>query len=192
MQEFIDILYVWLQNVYSFITIKAVTVILIVFLGFVLGKIIEHALKTFIRETPFEKDIKHYLHLKRYPSEIIGSLVGYVIDFGVFVAVLYVLNLTRIAFYSLTVVALIVLVVYILLNFKELGPNAYAYVRLMRDYDMKEGKRMTLHSVAMTVKKIDTTQVTCRTAKGDVVTVYNKTVLKQLSKRKRYSKKKEK
>lgn len=185
MQSFIDLIYLWLDGVYGLFSIKLVTVILIVFLGFVLGKIIEYTIRTLVKETPFEKDLKNSLQLQRYPSEILAAIASYLIDFFIFASVLYVLDLTRIVFYSLLFVALLVLAIFVLLNLKEFGPNFYAYYRLVKHYHIKKGTRFMLQGVKLKVSSIDTLQVTAVTEKGDVVTVYNRTVLNQISKRKK-------
>ena len=168
----------------SDLIIKMVAAIVILLLGLLLGRFLEKLIKKLFKEFNVDKILKEDTGLKFSFENFLGKLVKWVIYF---VAVIMALNQLRITTTVLNIflgVFLLVIVVILVLGFKDFIPNIIAGISIYRKKYVKVGDDLQMEGVKGKVVEVNLLDTKIRTKKDDKIIIPNSVLLKRVVKNK--------
>ncbi|MBR9677462.1 mechanosensitive ion channel [Candidatus Woesearchaeota archaeon] len=159
--------------------LKTITIILTVLIGFIIGrfagKLSYHLFRELEIDTVLSKATKRKFKLQKRLS----AFIEFFVYFLTIITVLNQLGVTTVVLYFVAVTILLVIVVALIMGFKDLLPNAFAGYTLYRQKFFVEGDRIRVNEVEGKVISVSLLETKIETKKGDTILVPNSTLVKQ-------------
>jgi len=153
------------------------TAILILLLGFVIGKISGRAISKILHQFELNKILKS-AGMKRSVEGLIGSFTGYLIYFIAIILALNQLKIASIVLYIILITIIIILIISFLLSVKDFIPNLFAGMFIYRHGLIKEGDRINVTNTTGKVVHISLIETQLETSEGDIVFIPNSILTK--------------
>ncbi|MCB9358792.1 mechanosensitive ion channel [Candidatus Woesearchaeota archaeon] len=176
-----------LQNVVSEIINKYFVAILIVLIGFVIGKIAGRFLLKALKEIQLNKIVKDISGIRSSLEGIISHFVEYFIYF-----VSIVMALRHIGIYTdilniLSAVVIILIGIFIILSVKDFIPNIISGIVMHQKSDIKEGDIIEYNKIRGKIIDFSLLETKLETKTGDIIIIPNSNLTKnEIIKRKKF------
>jgi small conductance mechanosensitive channel len=160
------------------LAIRLVAAIVIIIIGFILARIANKLIKKVLHELEVNRILREKANIKIKVEEIIASAIKYIIYF---IAIIWALNqvgLTTTVLHIILGIILILLVVFMILAFKDFIPNIMAWFVINQRKKFKEGDRIKVKDIEGTIIKIDLLETKIRTKKHEIVFIPNSILTK--------------
>ncbi|MBI5065949.1 mechanosensitive ion channel [Candidatus Woesearchaeota archaeon] len=172
------ILFSWLTARLGDYLSKIVVAVLVLLIGFMIGKFLRRVSQKFLHETDLDKTMGK-LNFKGSVEEFLSRTLEYLIYFITAIIAIDRLGLTAIILYILSGAILLFIILAFFLGIKDLFPNLIAGLVLLRKDKLKKGDKIQVGDVEGKVEGIDLVETRVRTKKGDLIYVPNSLLYKQ-------------
>ncbi len=152
--------------------------VLILLVGFIVGRILGKLIQRILHEFELNALMRKLFGLKLRLSELIGSLVTYVVYFVTIVIAFSTLGLEAVVARVIIYAALALIVLSIILGIKDTIPNMIAGFVVRRKLFIKEDDVITVNEVRGVVKKMSMVDVQVLTRAGDMIYFPNALLIK--------------
>ncbi|MBW2977366.1 mechanosensitive ion channel [Candidatus Woesearchaeota archaeon] len=158
---------------------RSVVAIIILLMGFVLGRIIGKITQKVLREIELNRIIKKATGMKIALEEIVAKLLTYFIYFIFMIWALNELGLTTTILTMISGAALVIIILSILLAIKDFIPNAFAGFVIHRKRQIKPGDRIKTDGLQGKIARISLVETEIKTKKGDTIYIPNSILTKR-------------
>jgi len=161
-----------------FFTRSAVAIIILL-LGFIIGRIIGKLTQKVLLEIELNRLIKKATGMKIALEEITAKFITYFIYFIFIIWALNELGLTTTILTMISGAALIVIILSILLAIKDFIPNAFAGFVIHRRRKIKPGDKIKTDGLQGKITRISLVETEIKTRKGDTIYIPNSILTKK-------------
>jgi small-conductance mechanosensitive channel len=151
--------------------------LVVLLIGFVVGKLIGRIFTTLLHEFELNKILKS-AGIKRPLEGMLGSLVSYLIYFVAIIMALNQLQIVSVVLYIILITVIVVLVISFLLSIKDFLPNFFAGLFIYRHGLIKEGDNIKILDTKGKVVQISLTETRLETKEKDIVFIPNSMLTK--------------
>ena len=152
--------------------------IVIVILGFVIGRIVERLAYNLLKSVSFDDFIKKSFGIKGLFEQGISKFSMFIVCF---IAIIMAINRLKIAFSLFSIILAVVFIILFLgisLVIKDFLPNAIAGMIIRKKHSFKVNDTIKVNSVEGKVKSISPIEVTVETVSGDIIYIPNTLIVK--------------
>ena|SRR3989344_5390245 len=183
----------WIANVYNsgaegFLFNIGIAIIILL-LGFVVGKIVGRAVTRLLHGMELNNILKS-AGVKNPLEGTLGALVSYLIYFVAIILALNQLNVASLVLYIILITVVVIIVISFLLSVKDFLPNFFAGLFIYRHGAIKEGDLIQVNGTKGKILHISITETQVETDEGDMVFIPNSSLTKnkviKLAKRKEH------
>ena len=157
---------------------KSVIALIIIFIGFILGRIVSKFLERALHEIELNKLMKDATGLKISLEEVCEVIVRYFIYFIFIIMALNQIGITTIVLNMITGAIFILIILSIFLGIKDLVPNFIAGLVIHRKGFIKPGDKIKVNTTQGKIQKISLVQTSIKTKKGDIIFIPNSLLTK--------------
>ncbi|PIN81989.1 hypothetical protein COV11_00300 [Candidatus Woesearchaeota archaeon CG10_big_fil_rev_8_21_14_0_10_30_7] len=168
----------WLTGRVGEYLTKIVLAVLIVLIGFMIGKVIRRVTQRFLHEAELDK-LMSKLDFKSSVEEFLSRTLEYLVYFVTIVIAIDKLGLTITILYILSGAVLLFFIVAFFLGIKDFFPNFIAGLVLMKNGKIKPGQTIKVGDVEGKVLSVDFVETKVKTKKGDLIYVPNSLLYRQ-------------
>lgn len=164
------------EEVISYVSnsiINLIGAILIVLMGIIIGKFFDKVIRRVLAELNTNKILKEEAGVKIPFEEFIGSIVKYLVYFAAVIMALNQLGITTIVLNIILGLILFLLIVFIVLAFKDFVPNLVSGLFLHQKREIKDGDRIRVDNIEGKIIHINLVETRVETKNGDVVYIPN-------------------
>jgi len=156
---------------------NVVAAIVVVLIGFILGKVASRFVQKFLHEAELDKILKR-AGAKVGFEETLSHVVEYSIYFITIVFALNQLGITTTVLYILAVALIAVFVLSVFLSIKDLVPNFMAGLTIHKRGLFKEGSNVSINEITGKVIKLSLLETRIKTKKKDIISIPNAIVIR--------------
>ena len=167
------------QAVFSGLANKLIIATLILFIGFIAGRILGRLVQKGLKEIEINNILAQLTGLNIPFSEVASGLVTYFIYFIAVVMALDKLGLSTVVFNFLAIAVISVLILSFALTMKDLIPNLVAGVLIRTKRLLKPGDKIKFENVEGRVVSIDPIDTIIETKKKDTLYVPNAALINE-------------
>ena len=153
------------------VIVKVVVAVLILLVGFILGKFVSKLVTKILHELELNKTIAKITKSQANLEQGIGLFFAYLIYFITFVVFLNQLGLTTTILYILVGAVIILIILSVLIGFKDFIPNAFAGFFFFKKGNLKVGDTIKFKGVKGKIAKIGLTEIVVETKNRELVYV---------------------
>lgn len=164
-----------LQPIFS----KILVAIIILLIGFTIGKFLKRLVQRLLAELELNSMIRRFFDRRMLVEEFISSLVGVAIYVVTILTVLEVLGLSALVMKILTVGVLVIMIALAILTVKDFLPNLIAWLTIHRKEHIDKGTIIEIEHCKGTVKETSWNDVEIETEQGDVLHIPNSLFIKK-------------
>jgi small-conductance mechanosensitive channel len=161
----------WLNNLFSGWVARIVVGVLILLIGFILGKLVEKLSRRLLREVDLDSAATKVLHTKVSFEAVISRTLTYLIYLLSVITALNQLGITRTVLYAVSAIIAIVLLLAILLEIRDFVPNVFAGILGKKNF--KAGDVIALGDIKGRVFKTNLTGIFIETHDSDMLYIPN-------------------
>ena len=169
---------VYLYDLLNPIFSQLVVAIILLLIGFVVGKAVGRLIQKALSEFELNKIVRHSFGLRIKLEVIISSLITYFIYFIAVVMALEVMNLRSIIVYIFSAGVILIIILSVILGIKDFIPNFVAGLAIQRKEFIKEGDKVRFENVSGKIVDFNLNDVKIETKKGDIIFVPNSQFVK--------------
>jgi len=158
---------------------RSVVAIMILLLGFVLGRIIGKLTQKILHEIELNSIIKKATGIKVALEQVVAKVLTYFIYFIAIIWALNELGLTTTILTMISGAVLILILVSFLLIIKDFIPNAFAGFMIHRKRQLKPGDKIRTDGLQGKITRISLVETEIRTSKGDIIYIPNSLLTKK-------------
>jgi len=158
---------------------KSVVAIVILLLGFVIGRIIGKLTQKVLKEIELNKIIKRATGIKISLEEILSKFLTYFIYFIFIIWALNELGLTTTILTMISGAVIVIVIISILLAIKDYIPNAFAGLLIHRRRQIKPGDTIKTEGLQGKITRITLVETEIKTRKGDIIYIPNSILTKR-------------
>lgn len=172
------------EALFSNLFVSLVAAIVILLIGLVIGRFIGNIVRKILRELEVSKILKE--EGVKFPLEDVLSVgIKYVVYFVAIILALNQVGLTDTVLNIFLGIILVLIVIFIILAFKDFIPNAMAGFFVHQRRDIKEGDQIRVKNIEGKVIDINLIETKVKTKSGDVIYIPNSFLTKnEVKKRK--------
>jgi len=154
------------------VTTRVVGALLILFIGFIAGRIVGMLVKRLLNSINLDKNLRRAIGQKMSLEKLIGQIVSLIIYAAAIIMTLNHLGLTTVILTIITAAIIILLILSLLLAVRDLLPNLFAGMAIKYRRDFKVGDTVKVRNVRGKVSEISLLQ-TMITSGDDVLVLPN-------------------
>lgn len=156
---------------------SVVSAVIIILLGLFFGKLVGRIIKQALHEIDLDKNLKK-AGFKIPLENIISSFATYLIYFVGLVLALNQFKIVVPAIYVVSGIVAILIIVSFLLSIKDFIPNFFAGLHIYRRDMYRKGDKIKYRNLSGIVQEISLTETKIKTKSGDSVFIPNRSILK--------------
>src|SRR3989344_1247513 len=157
---------------FSKLVVSLVAAIVILLIGLVIGRFLGNVVRRILRELELSKILKE--ERVKFPlEEVLSNGVKYIIYFIAVVLALNQVGLTSAIINILLGIIFVLIIIFIVLAFKDFIPNVMAAFFIHQRRDIKEGDNIKVKNIEGKIIGINLVETKIKTKSGDTIYVPN-------------------
>ena len=164
----------------SNIITRLIGAIAILLIGFIVARFLSKLIHRVLKELETNKILKEQAGVQLPIEEFLSSIIKYLIYFIAIIFALNQLGLTTTVLQIILIIALVILVGFIILAFKDFIPNVVAGFLIHQKEKIKSGDMIKVDNVEGEVIHVNLTETRIKTKKKDIVFVTNSLINKDV------------
>jgi len=169
----------FIQSTISQFSTKILISLIILFVGFIFGRILSKVMLKGLKKLGLNNIIKEAIGRKVLLEETISHLVLYLVYFISIVMALGHLNIATSILNIISIVVMVLIVIFIILGVKDFIPNMISGIILLKRSTIKEEDNIIVDDISGTVKEITLLDTRLLTKSGDVIIIPNSQLTKK-------------
>ena len=162
----------------STLSVNLIGALVILLLGIVIGRFIGKLIKKVLKEVEINKILKEEAGVKVPIEEVVSSLAKYLIYFIAVIFALDQIGLTTTVLNIILGVFLLIIVVFIILAFKDFIPNLISGLFIHQKRGLKDGDKINMDGINGIIEHISIIETRIKTKNGDIIFVPNSMLTK--------------
>ena len=162
----------------STLSVNLIGALVILLLGIVIGRFIGKLIKKVLKEVEINKILKEEAGVKVPIEEVVSSLAKYLIYFIAVIFALDQIGLTTTVLNIILGVFLLIIVVFIILAFKDFIPNLISGLFIHQKRGLKDGDKISMDGINGIIEHISIIETRIKTKNGDIIFVPNSMLTK--------------
>jgi small-conductance mechanosensitive channel len=165
-------------DTFSGIISNIVVAAIIIFIGFIVGRLLGKFVQVLLKEISLDENIKKYIRIKIQLEEGIGLLISYSIYL---ISIIMGLNHIGLTAHILNIISSVVIIVVILslfIGLKDIIPNIISGLIINNKKIFNKGDEVIIDDIEGIVENIKLTETIVITKSGDLIYIPNRNVIK--------------
>ena len=164
---------------YSNTIIKAITALLIILFGMLIGNIANNLIRKILRDIEINKMFREQLRLKIKFEEIFASIIKYFIYFVTVILALDSLGFSTWILQAILLIFALLIVVFTVLAFKDWLPNLISGFYIKKRKKIKKGDLVSISNVSGRVIKVNFIETKIETNNKEIVFIPNLSIARK-------------
>jgi|TARA_Y100000310_G_C20633406_1_gene789874 small conductance mechanosensitive channel len=164
---------------YSAFFSKIIVTIILLTVGFIIGRTVGKILLRILNELGLNRLIKETTKIKISLEKIISNFVAYFIYFITLIMALTHLGISTTVLNILIVAIIIIIIIGLVFVVKDFFPNIVSGIFIQRKNFIKEGDMIQVNDKIGEVTKMNLVETTIKTDKGDIIYIPNSILSKK-------------
>ena len=157
--------------------------ILILLIGFILGKLVSRFVLRVLNELYLDKALKKTVGIKLSVSKLLSGFSAFIVYFVTIILFLNSLGLTTAILNAIAIGVILLVVISIALAVKDFAPNLVAGLAIHKKGRIKIGDQIEMQGISGKVVEVSLLDTQIRTSSRDVVFIPNATLMKNVLKK---------
>ncbi len=182
-----DSVFPWIEQVYNWLNpylSRLAIAILILLIGFILGKLAGRFVQRLLDELSLDTAMKKTVGIKISMAKVLSGFSAFVVYFITVVLFLNSLGLTTVVLNVVSIAVIVLIVISIALAIRDFVPNVAAGLTIHSKQKIKVGDKIEMEGVGGKVVEVSLLDTQIRTASGDIVFIPNAILIKKILKKK--------
>lgn len=151
-----------------------VAALLIIFLGFIIGKFLRGFLLKVLQDARVDETGKRVMKRKVSVAKAISDTTAYIIYVVAFVLALNMISATKYVLSTLGIIFLVVIIISLLISLKDFFPNVMTGLRLRREQRFTKGRSLSFRGIRGKIQERTLLHIKVVRKNGDVFLLPNK------------------
>ncbi len=161
-------------------TLNLVASIVILVIGLLVGRFLSNLTKKVLQELELDRVLKEQARIKLPLTQLISSIVKYLIYVAAIIAALNQLGLKSFILNIVLGVIIIILVIFMILSLKDFIPNLVAGLFLFQKRNINPGEMIRVNNIEGEVLNITLFETKIRTRNHEIVYIPNSVLTKSI------------
>jgi len=168
-----------ITNAVSILSVNLIAALVILLLGIVIGRFVGKLIRRVLKEVEINKILKEEAGVKVPLEEVVSSIAKYLIYLIAVIFALDQIGLTTTILNIILGVFLLIIVVFIILAFKDFIPNLMSGLFIHQKRGLKDGDKIKVDGIEGKIEHISIIETRIKTKNGDIIFIPNSMLTKQ-------------